>query len=116
MKYIRVNNTEEFTELFDCSIRQELSFAVVDTIIKNLSTKTKKVQVAHISIVYPETEMILEVQRSEFLETLEQQLKEFEAAELYEYCTKINDGIKRLKIAKIIQDVQISKKQNKKVD
>ena len=113
MKRIKVNNVEEFQELFDCSIRQELSLAVVDTIIKNLTTKTKTVKVAHISIVHPETEMVLAVERGEFLETLEQQLKDFEAAELYEHCSKIYDAIKKLKIGKVIHDVQVHKKQTK---
>ena len=114
MKRIKVNNVEEFQELFDCSIRQELSLAVVDTIIKNLATKVKSVKVAHISIVNPETEMVLALERNEFLDTLEQQLKDFETAELYEHCSKIYDAIKKLKIGKVIHDVQIHKKSDKK--
>ena len=48
------------------------------------------------------------------LKTAKTQLKDFETAELYEHCSKIYDAIKKLKIGKVIHDVQIHKKSDKK--
>jgi len=109
MKYISVKNIEEFSYLFVPSERLELSKAVIEIIEENLDNSKQTIRDIHIHIESTQTDIILSVNRNEFLEVLEEQLKMFEEIELYEDCSRIAKLIKSLKAGSIVQSLIESK-------
>jgi mRNA deadenylase 3'-5' endonuclease subunit Ccr4 len=113
MKHITVKNIEEFSHLFVPSKRTELSIAVIDLIETNLGNSKSIIKEIHIHIESTQTDIILALNRHEFLDVLEDQLKMFEEIELYEECARIVKIIKSLKTGSILQSLVESKKKNK---
>jgi mRNA deadenylase 3'-5' endonuclease subunit Ccr4 len=109
MKYISVKNIEEFSHLFVPSERLELSKAVIEIIEENLDNSKQTIRDIHIHIESTQTDIILSVNRHEFLEVLEEQLKMLEEIELYEECARIAKLIKSLKAGSIVQSLIESK-------
>jgi|694.fasta_scaffold116905_8 hypothetical protein len=93
---ITVRNNEELAEVMDNG-SYEISKSIVDSIIKHLNSKKKRVHV--ISIFCEEDNAVydLTLERSNFLDTLEKSLSTFEQAEDFEGCINIQNAIKQLK-------------------
>jgi hypothetical protein len=113
MKHIVVKNIEEFTHLFVPAERLELSNAVIQIIEENLNNIKPVIRDIHIHIESTQSDIIIEINRHEFLEVLEEQLKMFEEIELYEECPRIVKLIKSLKAGSIVQSL-VESKTNKK--
>lgn len=109
---ITVASKEEFLELFDCSIRTDLSNLIIDKILSNINSK-KNIGGIFVYIQNWDQGIELTIKPDEFLEVLEEHLKIFEELEMYENCAKIHNGIKNLKIGNIIGSVKSFKKHQK---
>jgi len=110
---ISVSSMSEFTQLFDCSIRTDLSDLIINKILENISTNTKEITDVRIYVEDIDQWIQLNVKRTEFLEVLEEHLKIYEDLEIYEKCSMIYDGIKKIKIGNLVNHVKVSKKKSK---
>jgi hypothetical protein len=95
-KEITVNTIDEFQDLVknkDISIAK----AVIESIIKNIKTRKKHIHVLSVEVVEENTVFDITLEKQHFKSTLEDNLKHFEAKEMYEECSKIHDAIAKLK-------------------
>jgi hypothetical protein len=111
---IIVGSMKEFSDLFDCSIRTDLSDLIINKIIENIPTTVSQVRDIRIYVQDINQGIELNINRHEFLEVLEEHLAIYEDLEMYEKCSIIYTGIKKLKIGNLINDVKVSKKKSKK--
>ena len=93
---ISVFDSNEFEELVS---RRDLriSKALVETILKNLKGRKRHIHALTVLIEQDQTIYDITVDRSDFIQTLEQNLPTYEKHELYERCTEIVTAIKYLK-------------------
>ncbi len=93
---ITVKDSEELASLIDGKQSYEIANSLVSNIIENLNTKKKRIHV--ISVFCEEDQAIydLTLERNNFLDTLEKNLKIFEYHEDYEGCAKIKNAISQL--------------------
>lgn len=110
---IIVSSTAEFSQLFDCSIRTDLSDMIIDKVISNISEDVQQVGGIRIYIKDTDSAIELTIRRDEFLEILEEHLKIYENLEMYEICAKIYEGIKKIKIGNLVDVVKTSKRRKK---
>lgn len=112
---IIVDNVEEFAEMVE---KQDfrLSKAIVEQILKNLTTSKKHIHVLSVTCVSEDSIYDITVDRKHFAETLEEHLPVYIREEYYEDCRKIADAIQQLKkktISEIITKVSKSKSDDK---
>jgi hypothetical protein len=93
---ISVFDSNEFEELVS---RRDLriSKALVETILKNLKGRKRHIHALTVLIEQDQTIYDITVDRSDFIQTLEQNLPTYEKHELYERCAEIVTAVKYLK-------------------
>ena len=94
-KEIKVNTMEEFRNLVDKK-HFSISQAIVSSILSNLKTRKKNVHVLSIKCLEENTIFDITLERTNFSETLKENLKYFEDREMYEECIEIDKAIKAL--------------------
>ena len=92
---ITVNNTDEFQLLVE-NKDFRISKAIVEGILKNISTRKKHIHVLSVTCLEEDEIFDITVAREYFIETLEENLPHFVKEEEYEYCTKIIEAVKIL--------------------
>jgi hypothetical protein len=92
---ISVADIEEFEDLIK-SKHLRISQEIIKKILENLNTKKKYVNVLEVYVEDLDQTMDLTVERENYLETLELNLKIHELHEDYEGCSKIQKAIKKL--------------------
>lgn len=92
---ISVADIEEFEDLIK-SKHLAISQEIIKKILGNLNTKKKYIHVLEVYVEGLDQTMDLTVERENFLETLELNLKVHELHEDYEGCSKIQKAIKNL--------------------
>lgn len=106
---ISVFNSEEFEKMV--SQRDlRISQALVETILKNLNGRKRHLHCMSISVINEETVYDITVDRQDFIETLENNLKIYEENELYEGCAEIVKAIKFLKTKNLLKGLKKDKK------
>ena len=75
----------------------KLSKTIVDTILKNVATKKKRIHILSFKLVEEATTLDLTLDKIFFAETLEENLKYYLDREMYEKCAAINKAIELLK-------------------
>ena len=93
---IDVHDIEEFEKLAT-SKDLEMAKAIVNTILENLTTKKRHIHVLEVYIKSTYSVFDLTVDRNNFVDTLEKNLKIFEHHEMYEDCAKVVEAIDYLK-------------------
>ena len=93
---IDVHDIEEFEKLAT-SKDLEMAKAIVDAILKNLDTKKRFIHVLEVYIKSTYSVFDITVDRNNFIDTLEKNLKIFEHHEMYEDCAEIVKAINSLK-------------------
>jgi hypothetical protein len=93
---ISVKDIDEFGELIE-SKHLKVSQEIISKILDNLDTKKRFINVLEIYVEEQDQIMDLTVDRENFLETLELNLKIHEFHEDYEGCKYIQDAIEKLK-------------------
>jgi hypothetical protein len=96
MTTIIVKNQSEFKNLVDLKDFR-ISKAIVETILKNLYTTRRFIHILTIEVTEDHAAYDITIERDDFLEGLETNLKYYENKEEYETCEKIVKGIKFLK-------------------
>lgn len=94
-KEFKVNTLEDFQKMVDQK-HFSISEAVVNAILSNLKTRKKRVHMLSVKCVEENTIFDITLEKTNFVDTLKDNLKYFEERELYEECAKIHDGIKAL--------------------
>jgi hypothetical protein len=92
---ISVADIEEFENLIKAK-HLKISQEIIKKILDNLKTKKKHIHVLEVYVEDLDQIMDLTVERENFLETLELNLKIHELHEDYEGCSKIQKAIKKL--------------------
>lgn len=92
---ISVADVEEFEDLIK-SKHLRISQEIIKKILDNLNTKKNHIHVLEVYVEDLDQIMDLTVERENFLETLELNLKIHELHEDYEGCSKIQKAIKKL--------------------
>ena len=90
-----VADVEEFEDLIKAK-HLRISQEIIKKILDNLKTKKKHIHVLEVYVEDLDQIMDLTVERENFLETLELNLKIHEFHEDYEGCSKIQKAIKKL--------------------
>jgi hypothetical protein len=95
-KEFKVKTLDEFQELAN---NKDISIvkAVIESIINNIKTRKKHIHVFSVQVVEDNTIFDITLEKQHFKSTLEENLKHFEAKEMYEECVKINEAITKLK-------------------
>jgi hypothetical protein len=101
-KEIKVNTMEEFRNLVDKK-HFSISQAIVSSILSNLKTRKKNVHVLSIKCLEENTIFDITLERTNFSETLKENLKYFEQHEMYEECIEIDKAIKALTNSKSVK-------------
>lgn len=91
-KEFTVQNIDDFRTLVDAK-HFSISEAIVDSILKNLKTRKKRVHVLSVKCVDDNTIFDITLDKTGFVDTLRENLKYFEERELYEECAQINKAI-----------------------
>lgn len=94
-KEFKVNTLEDFQKMVDQK-HFSISEAVVNAILSNLKTRKKRVHMLSVKCVEENTIFDITLEKTNFVDTLKDNLKYFEERELYEECAKIHKGIKTL--------------------
>lgn len=94
-KEIKVNTIDEFRNLVDKK-HFSISQAIVSSILSNLKTRKKNVHVLSVKCLEENTIFDVTLERTNFSETLKENLKYFEEREMYEQCAEIDSAIKTL--------------------
>lgn len=95
VKEIEVKSINEFQELVN-EKHFSISQAIVTSILSNLKTRKKNVNVLSVKCVEENTVFDITLERTNFSETLKENLKYFEDHEMYEKCAEIDKAIKTL--------------------
>jgi protein-arginine kinase activator protein McsA len=93
---IIVNNSDEFQKMVDDKDFR-IAHAIVNSILKNLTTKKKNIHILSVSCLEDQAVYDLTLDRKFFTDTLEENLKYFIEQERYEECQKIVEAINNLK-------------------
>ena len=94
-KEIEVNTLIEFQDLVDKK-HFTISQAIVSSILKNLKTKKKNVHVLSVKCLEENTVFDITLEKTNFSDTLQENLKYFEEREMFEECAEISNAIKVL--------------------
>ena len=94
-KEIEVKTLVEFQDLVDKK-HFSISQAIVSSILSNLKTRKKNVHVLSVKCLEENTIFDITLERTNFSETLKENLKYFEEREMYEQCAEIDKAIKTL--------------------
>ena len=95
---IAVENIEEFEQLISAK-HLKISQEIIKKILSNLKTEKRFINVLEIYVEDQDQVMDLTVDRENFIETLELNLKIHEHHEDYEGCSKIQKALKKLRKA-----------------
>lgn len=98
-KEIEVNSIDEFQKLVDDK-HFSISQAIVGSILNNLKTKRKNVHVLSVKCLDENTVFDITLEKNNFSDTLKENLKYFEAREMYEQCAEIAKAIEILNKSK----------------
>ena len=101
-KEIEVKTLTEFQDLVDKK-HFSISQAIVGSILKNLKTRKKNVHVLSVKCLEENTIFDITLERTNFSETLKENLKYFEEREMYEQCAEIDSAIKALSKTKPVK-------------
>lgn len=93
---VNVKTYEEFEDLI-YSKDLNISKSIVDSILKNMTTKKRHIHVLEIMIEDEDKIMDLTVDRNDFIDTLEKNLEIHVYHEEYERCVEIQNAIQKLK-------------------
>ena len=96
MTEITIQNNIKLQEMID-NKDFKLSKTIVDTILKNVDTKKKRIHILSFKLVEEATILDLTLDKIYFAETLEENLKYYLDREMYEQCSKISKAIEVLK-------------------
>jgi len=90
-----VNNLQDFQELVD---KKDMGVkkAVVNAILNNLKSKRKNVHIISVNCLNENSIFDITLQKEHFTETLRENIKYFEEAEMYEECSKMVKAIETL--------------------
>jgi protein-arginine kinase activator protein McsA len=91
----KVNTMSEFQEMVnkkDFNISQ----AIVESILSNLKSRKKNVHMLSVKCIDEDVIIDITLEKSNFADTLKENLKHYEKHEKYEECEKIRDGIAQL--------------------
>lgn len=91
------NTAEEMNDVFRGG-EKRLHDLIVDTALDNLKTKRKEIPVVSILTKDDDTTYDIMIERTDMIETLEQNLKSMEEYEDYERCQKIVNALDYLKL------------------
>jgi hypothetical protein len=94
-KEFEVKTLHEFQDLVD-NKHFSISQAIVTSILSNLKTRKKNVHVLSVKCLEENTVFDITLERTNFSETLKENLKYFEDREMYEECVEIDKAIKTL--------------------
>ena len=94
-KEFEVKTLHEFQDLVD-NKHFSISQAIVTSILSNLKTRKKNVHVLSVKCLEENTIFDITLERTNFSETLKENLKHFEDHEMYEECVEIDKAIKTL--------------------
>mgnify|MGYP003139531252 FL=1 len=86
---------DDFQKLIE-SKDKKLSIEIVKIVLKNLNTKKRFIPVLEIYLETSDIIVDLTVDRKDFVDTLEKNLKTLITWEEYEWCSKIKKGIDKL--------------------
>jgi len=90
-----VKTMDDFQTLVDAK-HFSISEAIVNSILKNLKTRKKRVHVLSVKCIEDNTIFDITLDKAHFVDTLKDNLKYFEERELYEECVEINKAINSL--------------------
>lgn len=92
VKEFKVNTLEEFQEMVD---KKDITIhkAIVGQILTNIGTRKKNIHMLSVKCKDTQTIFDITLERKHFSDTLKENLKYFEEAEMYEDCVKINKSI-----------------------
>ena len=91
-KEFEVRSLEDFQNLVDKKYFG-ISEAIVESILGNLKTRKKHIHILSVKCVEENTIFDLTLEKSNFSDTLKENLKYFEEREMYEECAKISNAI-----------------------
>ena len=74
-----------------------ISQTIVETVLNNLKTRRKNIPIFEVEVENEGATYTLSIQRKEFMDILEKNLKHYENEEAYEGCQKIIEAINYLK-------------------
>jgi hypothetical protein len=92
---ITVKDEDDFQKLIE-SKDKTLAIEIVKIVLKNLNTKKRFIPVLEIYLETTDVMVDLTVDRNDFVDTLEKNLKTLLDWEEYEWCSKIKKGIDKL--------------------
>jgi len=92
---ITVKDEDDFQKLIE-SKDKKLAIEIVKIVLKNLNTKKRFIPVLEIYLETTDVMVDLTVDRNDFVDTLEKNLKTLITWEEYEWCSKIKSGIDKL--------------------
>lgn len=98
-KEFEVRTLDEFQELVE-NKNFSISQAIVNSILNNLKTRKKNVHVLTVICTEEDTIFDITLEKTNFVDTLKDNLKYFEEREMYETCAEINKAIKALDTTK----------------
>ena len=91
-----LENDEKFSKLKGKNIKGNFLIEIVKIILDNLSTKKRFIPVLEIYLERSDVIVDLTVDRKDFIDTLEKNLKTLVTWEEYEWCSKIKKAIDKL--------------------
>ena len=91
-KEIEVRSITDFQDLVDKK-HFSISQAIVGSILKNLKTRRKNVHVLSVKCLEENTIFDITLEKANFSDTLQENLKYFEQREMYEECAEISKAI-----------------------
>ena len=94
-KEFTVKTMDDFQTLVNVK-HFSISEAIVDSILNNLKTRKKRVHVLSVKCVEDDAIFDITLDKTKFIDTLQENLQYFEERELYEKCAKINKAINDL--------------------
>jgi len=91
----KVNTLQDFQELVD---KKDMGVkkAVVNAILNNLKSRRKNIHIISVNCLKENSIFDITLQKEHFVDTLSENIKYFEEAEMYEECSKMLKAIETL--------------------
>jgi hypothetical protein len=91
----KVNTLQDFQELVD---KKDMGVkkAVVNAILNNLKSRRKNIHIMSVNCLKENSIFDITLQKEHFVDTLNENIKYFEEAEMYEECSKMLKAIETL--------------------
>ncbi|MFZ9354331.1 MAG: hypothetical protein ACO25L_05890 [Candidatus Nanopelagicales bacterium] len=91
----KVNTLQDFQELVD---KKDMGVkkAVVNAILNNLKSRRKNIHIISVNCLKENSIFDITLQKEHFVDTLNENIKYFEEAEMYEECSKMLKAIETL--------------------